>query len=118
MLQRRKSPALTFAGRHIPHFWRTPEGAVADSGIAENMRRSKLTTGPNMAVIGAITSPRSGDSVFWARFTPAGSSIALVKNGFDPVAIACGTQARYHTLWTGSAPGPARRLLDHGSIGQ
>ena len=64
--------------------------------MASTMRTFVVTSGLNASVNGAPISPRSGLSVFCAKFTPVGTNMELVKNGFSPWAMAWGTQPMNH----------------------
>ena len=81
-------PPSAAPGSHTFHLRKTTNAAVAEMGMASTMRTFVATSGLNASVKGAPINPRSGLAVFCAKFTPVGTNMALVKNGFSPWAIA------------------------------
>ena len=77
-----------------------------------------LATGPMNKASGAVSKPRNGASVFWARSTPCGTRMASENSGLSPCANAWGTQARNHIASTESEVPPNSRSDVQGSTGQ
>ena len=91
---------------------------MAQAGIARTMRRFARAIGPKKAANGTVRTPRSGASVFWARFTPPGTNMALLKKGSSPWAAACGTQAKNQAARIESLVVPKRCELPDVTTGQ
>ena len=86
--------------------------------MASTISRFALTTGLNTRANGAVIKPSNGLAVFCARFTPAGTNMALLKNGLRPWASAWGTQSRNHTDCSKSQSTPKRCCEIPGYTGQ
>ena len=75
---------MAAAGSHTFHLRRTKKAAVAEMGMAATAIRLNIVTGPRNGASGVVTNPSSGVAVFIPRFTPPGTKIAWLKNGFSP----------------------------------
>ena len=78
------SPPMAAAGPHTFHRRRTTNAAVADTGMARNIRKFARPIGPTNGANGAVRSPSSGAAVFCPRLTPVGLKSEWLKKGSKP----------------------------------
>jgi hypothetical protein len=86
--------------------------------MANNVRTFARSTGPRTVAIGIVSNPRRGPSVFWAKFTPPGTNMALLKKGLSVCAAECGIHAKNHVARMASAFVPNRRVPPDVTAGQ
>ena len=105
-----KKPAIHAANGEATTLRHSQYQAAAVAARQNTSTTAKVTGVPKARVIGEKRAPHASIEVLASRFTPSGTFMAWVTNGFDPCTMACAVWAYIHsnTAWSLSPPATRR----------